>query len=226
MALANAVAMKLAGLDRNTKDIPGGEIVRDKDGNPTGILKDGATTLVERIMPPLSEKELDAAMTAAMREAASHGVTSVQNMWDSPADQHSALRFRELQKFARAGTLTVRIYNANPLRDWKSLAAAGVQASFGSPTLRMGNLKTFADGALGSETAWMDAPFADRPGYSGLASAELLDSAALYAGIQGADQAGFADLHSCHRRSGHSHDSRSVRAGRKAEWCRRPALPH
>lgn len=190
MALANAVAMKLAGLDRNTKDIPGGEIVRDKDGNPTGILKDGATTLVERVMPPLSEKELDAAMTAAMREAASHGVTSVQSMWDSPADQHSALKFREFQKFARAGTLTVRIYNANPLRDWKLLAAAGVQASFGSPVLRMGNLKTFADGALGSQTAWMDAPFVDRPGYSGLASAELMDSAGMYASIQGADQAG------------------------------------
>jgi predicted amidohydrolase YtcJ len=190
MALANRVAMKLAGLDRTTKDVPGGEIVRDKDGNPTGILKDGATSLVERVMPPLSEKELDAAMTAAMREAASHGVTSVQSMWDSPADQHSALKFREFQKFARAGTLTVRIYNANPLRDWKSLATAGVQAGFGGPSLRMGNLKTFADGALGSETAWMDAPFADRPGYNGLASAELMDSAGMYASIQGADQAG------------------------------------
>jgi len=190
MALANAVAMQLAGLDRNTKDIPGGEIVRDKEGNPTGILKDEATSLVERIMPRLSQGELDAGLKAALREAASHGVTSVQNMWDSPADQYSALKFREFQKFARAGELTVRIYNANPLRDWKSLATAGVQAAFGSPTLRMGNLKSFADGALGSETAWMDAPFVDRPGYSGLASADLMDSAGMYASIQGADQAG------------------------------------
>lgn len=190
MALANSVAMKLAGLDRSTRDVPGGEIVRDKDGNPTGILKDQATSLIERIMPPLSDRELDAALQAAMREAASQGVTSVQNMWDSPADQHSALKFREFQKFARAGTLTVRIYNANPLRDWKSLATAGVQAGFGSPLLRMGNLKSFADGALGSETAWMDAPFADRPGYSGLASADLMDSAGMYASIQSADQAG------------------------------------
>jgi predicted amidohydrolase YtcJ len=190
MALANAVAMKLAGLDRNTKDVPGGEIVRDKEGNPTGILKDEATSLVERIMPPLSQRELDAALTAALREAASHGVTSVQNMWDSPADQHSAMKFREFQKFARAGTLTVRIYNANPLRDWKSLATAGVEAGFGGPLLRMGNLKSFADGALGSETAWMDAPFSDRPGYSGLASSDLMDSAGMYASIQGADQAG------------------------------------
>jgi len=190
MALANALAMKLAHLDRNTKDIPGGEIVRDKEGNPTGILKDEATSLVERVMPPLSASELDAGLNAAMREAASHGVTSVQNMWDSPADQYTAMKFREFQKFARAGALTVRIYSANPLREWKSLASAGVQAAFGSPVLRIGNLKSFADGALGSETAWMDAPFLDRPGYSGLASADLLDSDGMYASIQGADQAG------------------------------------
>lgn len=190
MALANALAMKLAGVDRNTKDIPGGEIVRDKEGNPTGIFKDEATTLIERVIPPLSERELDIALKAALQEAASHGVTSVQNMWDSPADQHSAMKFREFQKFARTGMLTVRIYNANPLRDWKSLAGTGVQAAFGSPVLRMGNLKSFADGALGSETAWMDAPFSDRPGYSGLASSDLMDSAGMYASVRDADQAG------------------------------------
>ena len=190
MALANAVAMKLAGLERNTRDIPGGEIVRDKDGNPTGILKDAATSLVERAMPPLSERELDAALEAAMHEAASHGVTSVQNLWDSTTDPYSALKFREFQKFASAGTLKVRIYHAAPLHDWKSLATTGVQAAFGSPVLRIGNLKSFADGALGSETAWMDAPFSDRPGYSGLPSADLMDSAGMYAAIQGADRAG------------------------------------
>src|SRR6267143_5446741 len=158
------------------KMCPGGEIVRDSDGNPTGILKDAATALVERVMPHLSEKELDAGMTAAMREAARHGVTSVQNMADSSTDQDTALKLREFQKFARADALTVRIYDAIPLRDWKNLADAGVQASFGSAVLRIGNLKSFADGALGSATAWMDAPFANQPGNSGLAGADLVDS--------------------------------------------------
>jgi hypothetical protein len=129
-------------------------------------------------------------MRAAMHEAASHGVTSVHNLWDSTSDTFSAVRLREFQKFARRGELTVRIYHANPLPEWQSLASAGVQAGFGSPLLRIGNLKSFADGALGSETAWMDAPFADRPGYSGLASADLADSAAYYASIKGADRAG------------------------------------
>ena len=171
MALANGAALKLAGVDRNTKDVPGGEIVRDQEGNPTGILKDHATSLVERVMPPPSQRELDAALEAAMREAASHGVTSVQNMWDSTTDPFSAVKLREFQQFARGGKLTVRIYHASPLREWKFLADTGVQAGFGSPLLRIGNLKSFADGALGSETAWMEAPFADKPGYSGLASA-------------------------------------------------------
>jgi predicted amidohydrolase YtcJ len=190
MALANAVAMKLAGLDRNTKDIPGGEIVRNNDGNPTGILKDEATSLVERVIPPPSGRELDAALQAAMQEAAKHGVTSVQNLWDSTTDPYSAEKLREFQKFARAGKLTVRIYHANPLRDWNALANTGVQAAFGDPVLRIGNLKSFADGALGSETAWMDAPYSDKPGYSGLPSAELLDVAGMYAKIQSADRAG------------------------------------
>jgi predicted amidohydrolase YtcJ len=190
MALVNAYAMRLAGIDRTTKDVPGGEIMRDSDGNPTGILKDAATALVERVMPRLSEKELDAGMMAAMREAARHGVTSVQNMADSSTDQDTALKLREFQKFARAGALTVRIYDAIPLRNWKNLADAGVQASFGSAVLRIGNLKSFADGALGSATAWMDAPFANQPSNSGLAGADLLDSTRMYANIQGADQAG------------------------------------
>jgi predicted amidohydrolase YtcJ len=190
MVLVNAYAMRMAGIDRTTQDVPGGEIVRDSDGNPTGILKDEATALVERVMPPLSAQELDAAMKAAMREAARLGVTSVQNLVDSLTDKNTAMKLREFHKFARAGLLTVRIYDASPLRDWKSLADTGVQAGFGSPLLRIGNLKSFADGSLGSATAWMDAPFADLPGKSGLASTELMDSATTSANIQGADQAG------------------------------------
>jgi predicted amidohydrolase YtcJ len=190
MVLVNTYAMKLAGIDRTTQDVPGGEILRDNDGNPTGILKDEATGLVERVLPALSSRALDAGMTAALREAARHGVTSVQNLADSPTDQDAAMKFHVFQKFARAGSLTVRIYQAGPLRDWKDLAAIGVQAGFGSPLLRIGNLKSFADGALGSATAWMDAPFSDQPGKSGLASSDLMDVNKMYANIRGADQAG------------------------------------
>lgn len=190
MALANALALKLAGIDRNTKDVPGGEIERDKDGNPTGILKDAATGIVERVMPPPSQAEEDQAMEAAMHEAAKHGVTSVQNMADSSVDRSQPDLFREFQKYEREGKLTVRIYEAEPVRDYKSLADSGIVAPFGSPYLRLGNLKAFADGALGSETAWMDEPFANNAKYSGLASPDLLDQEHFYDEMRQADKAG------------------------------------
>jgi predicted amidohydrolase YtcJ len=205
MLLANSLALKLAGVDRNTKDIPGGEIVRDGDGNPTGILKDEATALVERVSPQLTEREMDEGMKAAIREAARHGVTSVQNLSDSPVDANTAPKFREFQKIAREGLLTVRIYNASPLRDWKDLGDVGIQAGFGSPLLRTGNLKSFADGALGSATAWMDAPFSNHPDKSGLASTDLLDAESLYANIRGADRAGLqVSIHAIGDRANHA----------------------
>jgi hypothetical protein len=190
MALANARTLKLAGIDRNTKNPPGGEIEHDSAGNPTGILKDAATALVVRIMPPLSAEEQDRAMEAAMREAAAHGVTSVQNMADTPEDEDQPNQFREFEKLERTGRLTFRIYEAMNIRDWKALADAGVVAPFGNATLRIGNLKSFADGALGSETAWMDEPFANHPGYSGISSADLLDLDKYYGELRQADKAG------------------------------------
>jgi predicted amidohydrolase YtcJ len=190
MALANALALKLAGIDRNTKDPPGGAIERDKDGNPTGILKDSATALVVRVMPPLSEAEQDHAMEAALHEAAIHGITSVQNLADTPEDESQPEVFREFQKFEREGKLTVRIYQGVRVRDWKMYADPGVVAPFGSSLLRIGNLKAFADGALGSETAWMDEPFANNPSNKGLASPDLLDVEKFYGEMRDADKAG------------------------------------
>jgi predicted amidohydrolase YtcJ len=190
MALANSLALKLAGIDRNTPNPPGGEIDHDKDGNPTGILRDAATALVERVIPPLSPEERDHAMEAAMHEAARHGVTSVQNMANSPDDPTQPANFREFQKFAREGKLTVRIYESMPLRDWRTLADLGVVAPFGNATLRLGNLKEFADGALGSETAWMDEPFSNHPESSGISSADLEHPEQFYAMLHGADRAG------------------------------------
>lgn len=190
MVLANAYAMRLAGVDRNTRDVSGGEIVRDREGNPTGIFKDDAVDLIERMIPDISQSERDAALKAALKEAARYGVTSVQNLSDSPTDRHTADKQREFEKFARDRALTLRIYNAIPLRDWKNLAAVGIQADFGSSVLRVGNLKAFADGALGAETAWMFEPFADGSGKSGLASTDLQDEPGMLANIEGADHAG------------------------------------
>src|SRR6202451_298948 len=173
-----------------SKDPPGGEIVRDQNGNPTGILKDSATALVSRVMPPLPAAEQDQAMEAAIHEAAVHGVTSVQNLADTPEDESQADVFREFQKYERGGKLTVRIYQGVRVRDWTKDADPGVRAPFGSSLMRSGNLKAFADGALGSETAWMDEPFANNPSNHGLASPDLLDVEKFYGEMRAADKAG------------------------------------
>src|SRR6266705_3996202 len=81
MALANSLALKLAGVTRETKDPDGGVIVRDpKTGEPTGILKDAAQSFVWKVIPPATFEERLAAAKAATNHAASLGVTSVQDM--------------------------------------------------------------------------------------------------------------------------------------------------
>ncbi|WP_263366589.1 amidohydrolase [Edaphobacter bradus] len=190
MGLANAVAMKLAGVDRNTPDVPGGVIVRDADGNPTGIFKDAATTLIYRAIPPLSLAQTETAILAAQHEAARNGVTSVQEMANDTNDTSGPDHLRALQSLERGGRLNVRMSVNLRLLDWRNLANTGIQAGFSDGLVQVGGLKAFADGSLGSTTAWLLAPFDDQPANSGLASDELQHADQMYADIKGADQAG------------------------------------
>ena len=190
MVLVNALAMKLAGLDRHTPDVAGGEIVRDAQGEPTGILKDEAVGLVARVIPPPTTEQDDRAMRAALAEAARHGVTSVHNMAESPEDEDGARRMQVFERFLRSGELSVRIYNSTALRRWNDLAELGIQSGFGDPMLRIGNLKSFADGALGSTTALMNAPYDNRPDYRGIANGDLLDPERMHRDLLGAVRAG------------------------------------
>jgi hypothetical protein len=136
MGLANALAMKLAGVDRNTKDVPGGVIVRDADGNPTGIFKDAAMTLIHGVIPPLSLQQTETAILAAQREAARNGVTSVQEMADDQDDTSGPEHLRALQTLEREGRLAVRISVNLRLLDWKNLAGSGIQAGSTTGTFR------------------------------------------------------------------------------------------
>src|SRR3984885_4636232 len=190
MGLANALAMKLAGVDRSTADVAGGVIVRDADGNPTGIFKDAAMTLINRVIPPLSLQETETAILAAQREAARNGVTSVQEMANDTNDTGGPNRLRAMQALEREGRLTVRISENLRLLDWKYLAGSGVQAGFSDGLIQIGGLKAFADGGLGASTAWLFAPYDDAPNTSGLASDELQNPTQMYADIKSADQAG------------------------------------
>jgi predicted amidohydrolase YtcJ len=186
MALANSAALKAAGVTRGTGDVEGGEIVRDATGEPTGLLKDNAMGLVDRAIPEPSDEMRDRALAAAMQYVAEQGVTSVHNM-GSWGDLATFARAR------RAGALNTRIYAAVPLASWERLRGVvagkeyGGAAGRGDDWLRVGGLKGFVDGSLGSHTAAFHEPFDDAPNDRGL----LVNTEAdLYAWISGADKAG------------------------------------
>lgn len=163
MSLANSLALKLAGVTRGTPNPAGGEIVRDANGEPAGVLKDAAQSAVERVIPAPSDDQIAGAVRAALRYAAERGVTSVHDVSAAPG------HLRVYQRLLQRGELTVRISGHQPLESWKRLADLGVLAGFGGPMLHIGALKGFADGSLGSTTALFFDPYLDAPTTSGLA---------------------------------------------------------
>jgi len=187
MALANSLALKLAGVNRQTLDPPGGVIVRDSNGEPTGILKDAAQSFVWRVMPPSSFEEKLAAARAATDYAAKLGVTSVQ---DVSAGSDVGI----YQTLLDRGELKTRIYAVAPLPSWERLARTGVRAHFGSEMLRVGGLKGFADGSLGSTTALFYEPYRDAPSTSGIASDEMYPEGSMLKRVHDADRAGLQIL--------------------------------
>ncbi|HEU5236510.1 MAG TPA: amidohydrolase [Pyrinomonadaceae bacterium] len=188
MALANSLALKLAGVTSATKDPDGGVIVRDPaNGLPTGILKDAAQSFVWKVIPAPSFEEKLTAARAATNHAASLGVTSVQDM-------SAGVDVGAYQTLLDRGELKTRIYAVWPLPSWDGLARTGVRAHFGSPMLRTGGLKGFADGSLGSTTALFFDPYVDAPNTSGIPSDEMFPDGAMLERVRGADRAGLQIL--------------------------------
>ena len=183
MGLANSAALKAAGVDRNTPDPPGGQILRDAQGNPTGALKDAATGLVARMIPPPSEEHLTAAIRAGLNEARRCGLTSLQDITHAP-------EMRIYQKLLLAGDLTARVYGITPITQYKDPAGAGITAGFGNDWIRTGALKGFADGSLGSTTALFFEPYNDAPDSHGLFNAMMLPEGHMLEMAQPADAAG------------------------------------
>ena len=161
MALANSAAMRAAGVGDDVKDVPGGEIVRDANGRPTGLFKDNAMSLIGRAEPPISHADRLDATVAAMKYLNAQGVTAVHDMgtW-------SDLEIFRLAR--RQGLLNVRVYSCTPLGQWKRLADEVKRAGRGDEWLQIGGLKGYVDGSLGSHTAAFLAAFDDDPKSSGL----------------------------------------------------------
>ncbi len=184
MALANSAALALAGVTAATPDPPGGAIVRDARGAPTGVLKDAAMNYVDRAIPPMTPERRLYAVKRALEHVASIGITSVQDM--NPAYDDIGV-YAEL---ANRGELTARIYAVPMETGWQDQAKLGLHRSFGSAWLRIGAVKGYADGSLGSTTAYFFEPYTDAPNTRGLLSDEMQPLDAMRARLVGADRAG------------------------------------
>ena len=182
MALGNTLALKLAGITRETKDPPGGLVVRDpKTGEPTGVLKDCAEDLVDRVIPEKTFEEKHIAARAGTDYAAQVGVTSLTDM---SAGEDVGLYQHMLER----GELKTRIYATRSIVSWETLARTGVRAAFGSDMLRIGALKGFADGSLGSSTALFFQPYSDTPDTRGLLFDQMLPEGIMLKRVEGADK--------------------------------------
>lgn len=180
MALANSAALALSGVDADSADIDGGTIVRYEDGRPTGLLKDNAMMMVEEAIPEAAAAKLDREARAAMEHVAGNGVTSVHDM----AGWQSLATYRRAQG---RGEMLTRIYSVVPLRDWEKLRDEVAAKGTGDEWLRIGGLKGFMDGSLGSHTAAMLEPFTDEPEDKGFLINDLDD---MRDWVTGADAAG------------------------------------
>jgi hypothetical protein len=182
MGVANSLALRLAHVTKATPAPEGGVIVRDSaTGEPTGVLKDNASGAVWRVVPDATAAETDTALAVALRHAASLGLTSIHVMSSNWSDLAALRRARARD------ALTARIYDFVPISTWRMLADTVRAEGWGDDWLRIGGLKGFMDGSLGSTTAAFYDPYLDAPTTRGLL---VTDSAAMRAMILAADSAG------------------------------------
>ncbi|HDP99403.1 MAG TPA: amidohydrolase, partial [bacterium] len=194
MALANNLAMTKAGITADTPDIKGGTIVRDKNGNPTGIFKDNAMALIGQVVPEPTQQQKDSALFAAIEYVSQQGITSVHHMgsWEDVAI---------FERNYRQGKLKTRIFASVPISSWEKLHDRIQQQGTGNPWLRVGGLKGFADGSLGSHTAAFFEAYTDVPHDSGLMVNSTED---LYQWISDGDKVGLqAIIHAIGDRANH-----------------------
>lgn len=166
MALANSYALMLAGITKDTPSPEGGLIVKDpKTGEPTGILKDNAMDLIDNIIPEHSDTEYSEALTAALNEAKRFGVTGIEDM-SYTTDESFQRQLRTYQNFEKEGKLTVRVATRMPIKTYKKFLKDGIEYNFGDDFITLGTLKAYADGSLGSSSAWFFESYAgDKDNY-------------------------------------------------------------
>jgi predicted amidohydrolase YtcJ len=162
IAVANSLALKHAEIIVETRNPPGGEIERFEDGEATGVLKENATEMVSQRIPDPPKEERRKGIELVLEELAQNGVTSVQDF----SEWEDFLVFIDLKQEKK---LTVRIVEWLPF-DLPTDELQNKRSEGGAtdPWLRIGALKGFLDGALGTHTAALLAPYSDDPSTSGI----------------------------------------------------------
>jgi hypothetical protein len=183
MIVCNTRALELAKITRETPDPPGGVIVRDANGDPTGVLKDAAMDLIDAVRPARTLAEVQEALSTAVREAAENGVTSVQ---DLPG---VALDLDGWETLRRDRKLTVRVSYRPSLSEWEK-ARDRRKSMKNDDWLRIGGVKGYMDGSLGSGTALFFQPYSDDPKTNGVYASEAIPLSKLEARVAAADAAG------------------------------------
>lgn len=181
MLLLNSLALELAGIDRNTPDVPGGVIERDEAGEPTGIVKDAAKDLVQRAIAAPTPEQIDAATRNGIAHALGKGVTQVH-----PTELDTAT-FESTRRLRAKGETGLRFRHYLPLKDWEAQVALIGAEGRGDDWVQWGACKVVFDGSLGSRTARFYEPYADDPATRGIV---VTDPADLRRWIEGADKAG------------------------------------
>ncbi|HSD62185.1 MAG TPA: amidohydrolase [Ignavibacteriaceae bacterium] len=172
MGLANSRALELAGITKDTPSPEGGLIEKDpQTGEPTGILKDNAMDLMLPAIPDHSSEDYYDAALIALKEAARFGITSVQDI----LSQDELPAYDVYKKLESEGKLTCRISVRWPIDDYKTLVNKNIKVGYGDKYLRLGSLKAYADGSLGSSTAWFFERYEGDKTNTGLPNSIILD---------------------------------------------------
>ncbi len=227
----NTRALELAGIDRDTPDPAGGTIGRDERGEPNGLLFENANDLVDDVIPEYSWEERRRALQSIIADGNRRGLTGVH----IPESAETLALLRELREHDQ---LTIRALWHLPYRQLDQAIALGLRSGFGDEWVRIGGVKIFADGSLGSCTCHMLAPFCGTAGNYGMptiAEDELRDA------VRRADEAGIAvAIHAIGDRANRTVLDAIAACGRRAgpqaragghtvlrpDGLRPPALPH
>jgi predicted amidohydrolase YtcJ len=184
MALANSLALKMAGIAKDTPSPEGGDILKDaQTGEPTGILRDAAKDLVQIHVPEPSFQQKIEAAEIALKQAAKVGLTSIHEM-------DNTSNFEVYQELLRNNKLTARLRVYIPITEVETLARFKSKTSFGNDFLKIGGLKGFVDGSLSSSTALFFEPYTDDPENYGFLNSHMFPEGIMEERLILADQSG------------------------------------